>query len=471
VLERPTAVHQQPWSRRPISSCAAARCALRSMRAKLSSAAAALPDSIRKRASEVKEKASTVKNFLEDRLSDASESKVSWKEWSGRATGPDGYVTGDIMRRHASRAKSSLVDSLKARVLRVCQSVYADRIKPQLTEQDKFMPRSVRRAVHEMADAFWAEVSLELPGLVDRVLLAAETVRAEKHEVADAAPMLGSLLESPPPSPPPSPPVAAEGAARVCLTLELACSLDEIDEAALVSGLAMLCTVPSDAVSLELHEGSQHEGSQHEGSQHEGEGSQHAAASAAAAAGSQRAGGGAAGAAGAADAADAAGLDELSDAHSVKLSRVRLGAAIVMSSVEAAEAARGWLEMVPPEVISEALGHALDRPPLITLGGGHAAADPSPAPPSPHPSLPPPPPAAAGASEEAHIAGGAAPAYAPATAAPSTPATLAAPATSATPAPAVPSGGVHCTRYVRLHWPSTKHHDYLRPFGPGVHAQ
>ena len=169
--------------------------------------------------------------------------KQTWKEYAGRTSGPDGYVLGDLTRRKAGQVKTSVIDSVKGRVLRVIGQAYVEKIKPQLTESDKHMPMSVRRAVHEVADEFWAELSLELPSLIDRVLAAAEQERAERNKADDATPMLGGLLEPPPPmpSPPTSPPGPDDddtGDATVTLGVALDCGIDDFDEVAFVRGLA-----------------------------------------------------------------------------------------------------------------------------------------------------------------------------------------------------------------------------------------
>ena len=85
---------------------------------------------------------------------DSMESKQTWKEYAGRTTGPEGYSVGDITRHMAKKTKESVVDSIKHKILRVLQQTYVDRVKPQLTADDKAMPMFVRRAIHELADEF-----------------------------------------------------------------------------------------------------------------------------------------------------------------------------------------------------------------------------------------------------------------------------------------------------------------------------
>ena len=86
---------------------------------------------------------------------DSMESKQTWKEYAGRTTGPEGYSVGDITRHMAKKTKESVVDSIKHKILRVMQQTYVDRVKPQLTADDKAMPMFVRRAIHELADEFF----------------------------------------------------------------------------------------------------------------------------------------------------------------------------------------------------------------------------------------------------------------------------------------------------------------------------
>jgi hypothetical protein len=183
---------------------------------------------------------------------DSMESKQTWKEYAGRTTGPEGYSMGDITRHMAKKTKESVVDSIKHKILRVMQQTYVDRVKPQLTADDKAMPMFVRRAVHELADEFWATLNSELPTLIDRALVVAERERAEQNVANEAAPMLGDLLRPgdvvpSPPSPPASPPEeaanrpaarrltppvpaapgsAGDGTTVVELSLELQCALD-----------------------------------------------------------------------------------------------------------------------------------------------------------------------------------------------------------------------------------------------------
>jgi len=182
---------------------------------------------------------------------DSMESKQTWKEYAGRTTGPEGYSVGDITRHMAKKTKESVVDSIKHKILRVMQQTYVDRVKPQLTADDKAMPMFVRRAIHELADEFWATLNSELPTLIDRALVVAERERAEQSAANEAAPMLGDLLRPgdmvpSPPSPPASPPEeaanrptarrstppvpaapdsAGDGATVVELSLELQCEL------------------------------------------------------------------------------------------------------------------------------------------------------------------------------------------------------------------------------------------------------
>jgi len=154
-----------------------------------------------------------------DSISSATEEpKQTWKEYAGRTTGPEGYSMGDITRHMAKKTKESVVDSIKHKVLRVMQQTYVDRVKPELTADDKAMPMFVRRALHELADEFWAALNSELPTLIDRALVVAERERAEQSLANEAAPMLGDLLRPgdmvpSPPSPPASPPEEAEEAA------------------------------------------------------------------------------------------------------------------------------------------------------------------------------------------------------------------------------------------------------------------
>ena len=182
---------------------------------------------------------------------DSMESKQTWKEYAGRTTGPEGYSVGDITRHMAKKTKESVVDSIKHKILRVMQQTYVERVKPQLTADDKAMPMFVRRAIHELADEFWATLNSELPTLIDRALVVAERERAEQSAANEAAPMLGDLLRPgdmvpSPPSPPASPPEeaanrptarrltppvpaapssAGDGATVVELSLELQCEL------------------------------------------------------------------------------------------------------------------------------------------------------------------------------------------------------------------------------------------------------
>ena len=100
---------------------------------------------------------------------DSMESKQTWKEYAGRTTGPEGYSVGDITRHMAKKTKESVVDSIKHKILRVMQQTYVERVKPQLTADDKAMPMFVRRAIHELADEFWATLNSELPTLIDRM--------------------------------------------------------------------------------------------------------------------------------------------------------------------------------------------------------------------------------------------------------------------------------------------------------------
>ena len=39
-----------------------------------------------------------------------------------------------------------------------------------LTENDKFMPMAVRRALHDLVDDFWWSLMQELPETIDKVL-------------------------------------------------------------------------------------------------------------------------------------------------------------------------------------------------------------------------------------------------------------------------------------------------------------
>ena len=48
-------------------------------------------------------------------------------------------------------------------------NLYIGKLKPLLT-QDKWMPAAVRRAIHEAADELWADVMLELPRSLDKML-------------------------------------------------------------------------------------------------------------------------------------------------------------------------------------------------------------------------------------------------------------------------------------------------------------
>ena len=183
--------------------------------------------------------------------SGTEEPKQTWKEYAGRTTGPEGYSMGDITRHMAKKTKESVVDSIKHKVLRVIEQTYVDRVKPQLTADDKAMPMFVRRALHELADEFWAALNSELPTLIDRALVVAERERAEQSLANEAAPMLGDLLRPgdmvpSPPSPPASPPEeaanrptgprltplepaapggAGDGTTAVVLSLSLQCEL------------------------------------------------------------------------------------------------------------------------------------------------------------------------------------------------------------------------------------------------------
>ena len=483
--------------------------------------------------------------------------KQTWKEYSGRTTGPDGYVLGDLTRRQRDKVKNQLVDGIKERVLRVLQQAYIDKVKPQLTSEDKHMPMAVRRAIHEVADEFWETLSLELPSLIDRMLAVVQDERAQRSEAAGAASMLGGVLldRSAPsvPSPPPSPPStdlpdqaapaaapaqsAAAGTialssndggasnhvggtdinpaqATVVLTLELACGLEALDEMALVSGLATMCTVPTDAVSLDLAGAAAAQ--PHTPTSHGDEGdSMRDDAS------HVRGGGGVGG-----------GGDGGSGAPGVEA--LRIMATIVLPSRDAAEAAAGWLVTVPTDVVAEVVGHPLavgtggasDAPPLqVHLGDGGGGvsgvgggAMPDVAPPlgqsmrsdshleshsssrvsgggsggaaSSSAAAAAAPSAASSSSATTATATATSAATAGAGAAPSTAAPSLAPATRAAVAavslanaatakgPSVHEDPlrpwVFVTRYVRLHWPSTKHADYQKHpwyFCPGIHAQ
>ena len=48
-------------------------------------------------------------------------------------------------------------------------NLYIGKLKPLLT-QDKWMPAAVRRAIHEAADELWADVMLELPHGINKIL-------------------------------------------------------------------------------------------------------------------------------------------------------------------------------------------------------------------------------------------------------------------------------------------------------------
>lgn len=196
-----------------------------------------------------KQQAAAVLDSMQQSASE--EPKQTWKEYAGRTTGPEGYSMGDITRHMAKKTKESVVDSIKHKVLRVIEQTYVDRVKPQLTADDKAMPMFVRRALHELADEFWAALNSELPTLIDRALVVAERERAEQSLANEAAPMLGDLLRPgdmvpSPPSPPASPPEeaadrptgprltppepaapggAGNGTTAVVLSLELQCDL------------------------------------------------------------------------------------------------------------------------------------------------------------------------------------------------------------------------------------------------------
>ena len=47
---------------------------------------------------------------------------------------------------------------------------YLEKAKPMLTENDKFMPMAVRRALHDLVDDFWWSLMQELPETIDKVL-------------------------------------------------------------------------------------------------------------------------------------------------------------------------------------------------------------------------------------------------------------------------------------------------------------
>lgn len=181
----------------------------------------------------------------------------TWKEWSGRATGPEGYTFGDLHRRNKMAIRGHLIGSLKTRLLRVVHRSYVERIKPRLTRGDKHMPMAVRRAVHDVADELWSQLSLELPSLIDRVVAAVQEERKDRDEASLASPMLGAAVLAPADvSPPPSPPSDSQTAAVLRVELLLCSAAKDLIESRLVGRFASLCSVGVEAVSLELQSSS-----------------------------------------------------------------------------------------------------------------------------------------------------------------------------------------------------------------------
>ncbi len=93
----------------------------------------------------------------------------TWKQYAGRDEGPDGYKFGDLTKGIFQKTKKHIVTNVKHKIQITVQNMYLYRVKPNLTK-DKQMPGFVRWAIHEVSDELWANVMLELPRSLDKML-------------------------------------------------------------------------------------------------------------------------------------------------------------------------------------------------------------------------------------------------------------------------------------------------------------
>ena len=127
----------------------------------------------------------------------------TWKQYAGRDEGPEGYKFGDLTKGIFQKTKKHIVTNVKHKIQITVQNLYLYRVKPGLTK-DKQMPGFVRWAIHEVADELWANVMLELPRSLDKMLekdhVSAEDRAEERAHILalrqghigdEAAPMCG----------------------------------------------------------------------------------------------------------------------------------------------------------------------------------------------------------------------------------------------------------------------------------------